>query len=157
MNAKNTLIIGVVGQSPYAEFKGDIGVPYCVNQTILGGVGCLYDNMGHPYLPPKERASLALEYEKFDKDVISHIREEDKNIPLLTVILAGRPMIIDDILTESTAVLDAFLPGTSGGQGIIDVVTGKYILRPNGQSDKKNSLSFDWPKTQVKIGLCRMI
>jgi hypothetical protein len=53
MNAKNTLILGVVGETTYAEFKGDIGVPYCINQTILGGIGCLYDNIGHPYLPPK--------------------------------------------------------------------------------------------------------
>ena len=65
--------------------------------------------------------------------------------------LAGRPMIMDDILIESSAVLDAFLPGTSGGQGIIDIITGKYVLRPNGQSDKKNSLAFDWPKTQAQF------
>jgi len=90
-----------------------------------------------------------LDYDKFDKEIISSIRSEDKNIPLLTVILAGRPMIIDNLLTESSAVLDAFLPGTSGGQGIVDIITGKYVLRPNGQSDKKNSLAFDWPKTQV--------
>jgi hypothetical protein len=46
-------------------------------------------------------------------------------------------------------VLHAFLPGTSGGQGIVDALTGSYIIRPNGQSDTKNSLSFDWPKTAV--------
>jgi hypothetical protein len=45
--------------------------------------------------------------------------------------------------------LHAFLPGTSGGQGIIDALTGAYILRPNGQSDLRNSLSFDWPKNSV--------
>jgi beta-glucosidase len=47
--------------------------------------------------------------------VITNIREQDKNIPLLTVILAGRPMIIENLLNESSAVLDAWLPGTSGG------------------------------------------
>ena len=81
--------------------------------------------------------------------MIKSIREEDKNIPLLTVILAGRPMFIDNILQESSAVLDAFLPGTSGGQGIIDAIIGDYVIRPNGQSDKMNSLSFDWPKSAV--------
>jgi beta-glucosidase len=55
MTSKNTLILGVVGETTYAEFKGDVGVPYCINQTVLGGVGCLYDNMGHPYLPLHER------------------------------------------------------------------------------------------------------
>lgn len=54
-------------------------------------------------------------------------------------------MLINNILTESSAVLDAFLPGTSGGQGVIDALTGNYVLRPNGKSDSVNSLSFDWP------------
>ena len=58
-------------------------------------------------------------------------------------------MFIDSILSESSAVLDAFLPGTSGGQGIIDAITGNYVIRPNGQSDTKNSLSFDWPRSAV--------
>lgn len=45
--------------------------------------------------------------------------------------------------------MHAFLPGTSGGQGIVDALTGAYVIRPNGQSDTKNSLSFDWPKNAV--------
>jgi len=79
--------------------------------------------------------------------VITHIREQDKNIPLLTVILAGRPMLIENVLNESSAVLAAWLPGTSGGEGIVNAITGKYRLRPNGASDRKNTLAFDWPKT----------
>jgi hypothetical protein len=31
MNAKNTLILAVVGESPYAEFCGDVNIPYCQN------------------------------------------------------------------------------------------------------------------------------
>jgi hypothetical protein len=58
-------------------------------------------------------------------------------------------MIIDDIMANSNAVLHAFLPGTSGGQGIIDALTGAYIIRPGGQTDLRNSLSFDWPKNSV--------
>ncbi len=33
MNAKNTLILSVVGESPYAEFTGDVNIPYCQNST----------------------------------------------------------------------------------------------------------------------------
>lgn len=58
-------------------------------------------------------------------------------------------MLIDKILESSSAVLHAFLPGTSGGQGIVDAITGKYVIRPNGQTDKINSLSFDWPRDSV--------
>ena len=60
-------------------------------------------------------------------------------------------MHMDSVIDESSAVIDAFLPGTSGGQGVVDAITGSYVLRPNGQSDKVNSLSFDWPKTSVHI------
>ena len=69
---------------------------------------------------------------------------------MVTVLLAGRPMFIDKILAESTAVLHAFLPGTSGGQGIVNALTGAYIMRPNGQTDVRNTLSFDWPKNNVQ-------
>ena len=60
-------------------------------------------------------------------------------------------MHMDAIIDESSAVLDAFLPGTSGGQGVVDAITGAYVLRPNGQQDSVNSLSFDWPKNSVRF------
>ena len=59
-------------------------------------------------------------------------------------------MFIDKILADSTAVLHAFLPGTSGGQGIVNALTGAYTLRPYGPSDVRNSLSFDWPRNNVQ-------
>ncbi len=43
---------------------------------------------------------------------------------MVTVLLAGRPMLIDKILSDSNVVLHAFLPGTSGGQGIVNALTG---------------------------------
>lgn len=29
MNSRNTLIVGVVGEVPYAESAGDVNIPYC--------------------------------------------------------------------------------------------------------------------------------
>ena len=75
MNAKNTLILSVVGQSPYAEFSGDVGIPYCVNATILASDGCLYADGINPYMPQKQKSNLTLEFNKFDEEVITHIRE----------------------------------------------------------------------------------
>lgn len=144
MNPTNTLILGVVGESPYAEFSGDAGVPYCEQE---GAEGCLYTSIFNPYLPTKEKTNLDLNYSGFDLQVIQSIQTQDKDIPLLTVKFAGRPMIINNILEQSTAFLDAFLPGTSGGQGIVDAITGDYILRPNGPNDRTNTLSFDWPRS----------
>lgn len=75
MNAKNTLILAVVGESPYAEFSGDVGIPYCQNASILSGDGCLYANGINPYMPQKQKTNLTLEFGKFDEEVITHIRE----------------------------------------------------------------------------------
>lgn len=64
----------------------------------------------------------------------------------MTVMFSGRTLLVDDILDKSNAFIDAFLPGTSGGQGVVDAITGKYVVRPNGNSDR-NTLGFDWPKS----------
>lgn len=74
MHANNTIILGVLGESPYAETNGDVGVPYCKNVSVLGGDGCLYDYNLNPYLPENERITLDLDYEKFDHSVIASIK-----------------------------------------------------------------------------------
>ncbi len=58
-------------------------------------------------------------------------------------------MIVDNLLSESNALIAGWLPGTSGGQGVVNSVIGDYTFRPNGESDKKNTLSIDWPKNMV--------
>lgn len=65
------------------------------------------------------------------------------------MLLSGRPRLIDSIYADSSAVIAAWLPGTSGGQGIMDAITGDYVVRPGGISNKKNSLSVDWPSNMV--------
>jgi beta-glucosidase len=72
-------------------------------------------------------------------------------------LVAGRPMIIENVLANSTAVVSAWLPGTAGGDGIVDALTGKYLFKPNGASDRRNTLAFDWPKTQVRLLLFRLL
>ena len=55
MNSRNTLILSVVGESPYAEFSGDVGIPYCMNETVISDKGCLYDDNSNPYMPDNQR------------------------------------------------------------------------------------------------------
>ena len=57
-------------------------------------------------------------------------------------------MIIDQLLPISDAVLAAWLPGTSGGQGIVDAIVGNYVIKPKS-NPKKNTLSVDWPAEMV--------
>lgn len=50
------------------------------------------------------------------------------DIPLITVLIAGRTMIINEPLTYSKAFIAAWLPGTTGGEAIANAITGKYLF-----------------------------
>ena len=63
-------------------------------------------------------------------------------IPVVTILLSGRPMIINDILDYCDALVAAWLPGTEG-QGIADVLYGDY--------DFKGKLSHSWPASMSQI------
>ena len=152
MNKDNTVIIGVLGEPPYAEFKGDVGVPYCQAGSPLSGTGCMYYYVKNDYLLEQQRATLDLAFDPYDQRVINTVRQQDNDIPLVTVLFSGRPMLIDDATAQSQAVVATWLPGTSGGQGVVNALTGEYKFRPGGQKDRRNTLAFDWPSSTVNLG-----
>jgi beta-glucosidase len=61
----------------------------------------------------------------------------DAKVPVVAVIISGRPLVIDDIAPMCSAIVAAWLPGTEG-QGVADVLFGDY--KPTGK------LSMTWPK-----------
>jgi beta-glucosidase len=97
----------VVGETPYAEGKGD-------------------------------RADLALTQE--DVDAIN--RMKSAGIPVVLVVVSGRPVILGDALEKADAVVAAWLPGTEGA-GVADVLFGDY--KPTGK------LSISWPRAMAQI------
>ncbi|MCX5633780.1 MAG: glycoside hydrolase family 3 C-terminal domain-containing protein [Phycisphaerae bacterium] len=64
-------------------------------------------------------------------------------IPVVVILISGRPLIINDVLERADAFIAAWLPGTEG-QGVADVLFGDY--RPTGK------LSFSWPRSVSQIG-----
>ena len=58
-------------------------------------------------------------------------------------------MLINSFADQSQAIISAWLPGTAGGHGIANALTGKYRFKPNGSGDRRNTLAFDWPRTHV--------
>ena len=85
-----------------------------------------------------DREDLAL-----DKDDLAAIANVKKaGIPVVLVVVSGRPLILGDALGQADAVVAAWLPGTEG-QGVADVLFGDY--KPTGK------LSFTWPRTMAQI------
>jgi beta-glucosidase len=63
-------------------------------------------------------------------------------VPIIVVLLSGRPMILDGVLESADALLAAWLPGTEG-QGVADVLFGD--CKPTGK------LSFTWAASMDQL------
>lgn len=63
--------------------------------------------------------------------------------PVVTIILAGRPLTFHDVAANSTSVLYAWHPGTMGGPAILDVLSG--VRSPCGK------LPVTFPRTVGQI------
>jgi beta-glucosidase len=87
-----------------------------------------------------DRADLSL-----DKDDVAAVNNmKAAGIPVVVILLSGRPMILGDVLDKSSALVAAWLPGTEGA-GVADVLFGDY--KPTGK------LSFSWPRSMDQIPL----
>jgi beta-glucosidase len=85
-----------------------------------------------------DRADLSLAAE--DRTAIANAKAS--GVPVVVVVVSGRPLILGDALAQSDAVVAAWLPGTEG-DGVADVLFGAY--KPTGK------LSFTWPRSMDQI------
>jgi beta-glucosidase len=80
-----------------------------------------------------DRADLNLD----SQDIAAVENLKRAGIPVIAVIVSGRPMVIDELLGKADAILAAWLPGTEG-DGVADILFG--VHRPSGK------LSYTWPR-----------
>lgn len=87
-----------------------------------------------------DRRDLSLSQK--DIDLVKKVKLS--GVPVITVLLSGRPMIISSALDASDGFIAAWLPG-SEGQGVADVLFGDY--KPTGK------LPHTWPKSMDQVPL----
>jgi len=85
-----------------------------------------------------DRARLELSSD--DRALVEAARRSGK--PVVVVLLAGRPLILGDLLDAASAVVVAWLPGTEGA-GVADVLAG--AAKPTGK------LPCSWPRAMAQI------
>ena len=126
----------VVGEHPYAEGMGDIREPGPVRpgtNHLPAGADVL-----KPYGQTLELATLHPE------DLAAIRGLAARGIPVVTILISGRPLVVDAELAESAAFVAAWLPGSEGA-GVADVLFGDY--------DFTGRLPFSWPgKTWTEPG-----
>ncbi len=105
--AGHDLAIVVVGETPYAEGKGD-------------------------------RTDLSLSTE--DITAINNVK--NSGVPMVVVLVSGRPMVISSQLNSMSALVAAWLPGTEG-QGVADVLFGDF--------DFTGKLPMKWPVSTSQL------
>ena len=123
----------VIGERPYAEGLGDIRggdqVIVEAGSQINGSINIL-----SPYGSTLELESLHPEDLRTIKTITA------KNIPVVVVLISGRPLKTGKELDESSAFVSAWLPG-SEGHGVADVLFGGF--------DFCGKLSFSWPNSDI--------
>ncbi|MGB3590775.1 MAG: glycoside hydrolase family 3 N-terminal domain-containing protein [Nonlabens sp.] len=97
----------VVGETPYAEFMGDVGHEVKKYQLTLTDVHKSYIKTYN-----------------------------DLDIPVVVVLISGRPLVVTEEIKKSAAFIAAWLPG-SEGDGVAQVIMGEY--------DFKGKLPHSWP------------
>ncbi|MFA5834071.1 MAG: glycoside hydrolase family 3 N-terminal domain-containing protein [Bacteroidota bacterium] len=75
-----------------------------------------------------------------DQNAISLVKAT--NIPVVVVLISGRPLIINSALTQADAFVAAWLPGTEG-RGLSDVLFGDYNF--------SGKLPHSWPRTIQQV------
>jgi beta-glucosidase len=93
-----------------------------------------------PYAEGQGDKPSYLGLDQEDKNVLSTVKRA--GVPIVVVLVSGRPMVVTTELNDWRALVAAWLPGTEG-QGVADVLFGDY--KPTGK------LPMSWPRSETQI------
>ena len=103
------VILLCIGEKPYAEWYGD------TEDLSITGALALDGN--------KEAIEKVAEYKKSNEGKKKSQQKELK--PVITLIVAGRNVLISDYVSDWDEVVMCYLPGSEGGNAVSDLLTGK--------------------------------
>ena len=103
-------------------------VVYCLGETPATEIPGNIDDL-EIEIPQEDRKALEL--------------LKSRNVPVVLVLLLGRPRIITDLDKFSNAVIHAYIPGQEGAKPLADILYGK--VNPSGR------LPFTYPRSSGDI------
>ena len=126
----------------YSRDKNTAGIARAVNAAYQADAAVVF--VGEESILSGEAHSLAnLNLQGAQSQLIKELAATGK--PVVTVVMAGRQLVIADEVMASDAMLYSFHPGTMGGPAIADILFGK--VNPSG----KTPVTFPRMSGQVPI------
>ncbi len=126
---RDDVAVVVIGEQPYAEGFGDIRSA----EELLVEAGSMVDGIMNPIEPYARSLALA-ETHPEDLACIRHIA--GRGVPVVAVLISGRPLIVEPEMAACAAFVAGWLPGTEG-LGIAEVLLGRC--------DFTGRLPLPWP------------
>lgn len=139
--ANNERVKGSDILSAFTDRIGKNSVIYSDDGANIAGADCAVVVIGEkPYVEfTGDSANLALG----KKDIERVKNAKEQGVPVVVVLISGRPLILDSILPYCDAIVAAWLPGSMAGPGITDVLFGDYNFT--------GKLPCTWPKSMDQI------
>jgi beta-glucosidase len=128
------IAVVVIGETPYAEGMGDIRT----GDDVIIQAGSQINGLLKVLEPYGNTLVLA---DLHPEDLQTIINITSTGVPVIAVLISGRPLVTNQELEASSAFVAAWLPG-SEGQGVADVLFG--------EENFSGKLSFSWPKDGEK-------
>ena len=113
---RHDIAVVVIGEKPYAEGHGDIRP----GDHVFVEAGSRINGLMNPL---EAYASTLVHSEVHPEDLACIRNIAAKGIPVVTVLVSGRPLIVNEELDASAAFVAGWLPGAEG-RGVAEVLMG---------------------------------
>lgn len=118
------------------------GTQVTVSRDGSGAAGASVGVVVIGELPYAEGKGDRMDLNLAPEDAAAVAKMKATGIPVVVIVLSGRPLILGAVADQADALVAAWLPGTEGA-GVTDVLFGD--AKPTGK------LSFTWPRSMAQV------